>query len=81
MAGSAQRTTARKASGEYPCPACQKPMRCPSCDGASGGRKGGKANVPKGFALNREALKRAMLAATARARARQLARERLEKAQ
>jgi hypothetical protein len=56
-------------------------MRCPSCDGASGGRKGGKANVPKGFALNREALERAMLAATARARARQLARERLEKAQ
>ena len=52
MAGAAQRTTARKASGEHDhmqCNTCGRAMRCPRCDGAIGGRKGGKAEVSKGF--------------------------------
>lgn len=32
------------------CPTCKHKLRCPRCDGARGGRKGGKAKVSKGFA-------------------------------
>ena len=59
-------TGTRRYNKQYTCPVCQKPLRCPSCDGRRGGAAGDRSAKSRSAITRWQAFHALLMAATSK---------------